>query len=297
MFKPILAKNAEPKQIKFPCIVSPKIDGVRSLCYNGKLVGRSLKPHANKYITRLYSEQIYNGLDGEMIVGSNPVSPSLCRDTTSALNTIEFEPLITWCIFDCFISPHLEYKNRLGQLCDIVQRLQHPNIQILMPEFCENAEQFNTIHNRYLSEGYEGIIVRNPDSMYKFGRSTLKEQSLLKIKKFADDEGTVVDFIREYTNTNEAQVNELGLQFRSSHKENKIPCDKIGSLLVQPLKGGPVMKIGPGCLTHAEREFYYHNFDTHMKGKIVTYRHLDYGVKDKVRQGTFKCFRSPNDMS
>ena len=53
--KPHLACDADINKIKYPCYVLPKIDGVRALVIDGKLVGRSLKTHANKHITYLLS--------------------------------------------------------------------------------------------------------------------------------------------------------------------------------------------------------------------------------------------------
>ena len=38
-------------RVTFPCIVQPKIDGVAAYNRNGKLVGRSLKQHENKFTT------------------------------------------------------------------------------------------------------------------------------------------------------------------------------------------------------------------------------------------------------
>ena len=42
--KPQLAEDAILDQVRFPCIVQPKIDGVRALNLNGTLTGRSLDP-------------------------------------------------------------------------------------------------------------------------------------------------------------------------------------------------------------------------------------------------------------
>ena len=66
--KPMLARDWIESKVKFPCIIQPKIDGVRALCIDGKLVGRSLKPFANKYVTQMLSRPEFNGFDGEMFL-------------------------------------------------------------------------------------------------------------------------------------------------------------------------------------------------------------------------------------
>ena len=42
-----------------------------------------------------------------------------------------------------------------------------------------------------LSQGYEGLIIRDAFSPYKFGRSTVSEQSLLRLKRFKDAEANI----------------------------------------------------------------------------------------------------------
>ena len=81
------------------------------------------------------------------------------------------------------------------------------------------------------SKGGEGLILRNPDGMYKYGRSTPKEQLSIKLKFFEQDEFEVVGFEERYTNTNEATTNELGYTSRSSHKSNLLPTDRKSTRL------------------------------------------------------------------
>ena len=43
-FKPQLAEDAVLDKVIFPCLVQPKIDGVRAMNLEGTLTGRSLDP-------------------------------------------------------------------------------------------------------------------------------------------------------------------------------------------------------------------------------------------------------------
>ena len=45
-----------------------------------------------------------------------------------------------------------------------------------------------------LNAGYEGLMLRDPNGIYKFGRSSVKENILLKVKEFMDDEAEIIAF-------------------------------------------------------------------------------------------------------
>ncbi len=51
-FKPMLADPIEPEKypLRFPLLVSTKIDGIRVLVRDGVAYSRSLKPIPNKYV-------------------------------------------------------------------------------------------------------------------------------------------------------------------------------------------------------------------------------------------------------
>ena len=69
-FKPLLAHTIEDTSaVKFPCIVSPKLDGIRCIIIDGVAMSRSLKPIRNEYVQKCIGNREYNGLDGELIVG------------------------------------------------------------------------------------------------------------------------------------------------------------------------------------------------------------------------------------
>jgi hypothetical protein len=40
-------------------------------------------------------------------------------------------------------------------------------------------------HNEYVKEGWEGLVIRNPDKVYGFGRRT---NDMIKVKKYKDAE-------------------------------------------------------------------------------------------------------------
>ena len=46
------------------------------------------------------------------------------------------------------------------------------------------------LHNKYVEEGWEGVVIRNPDKVYGFGKRT---NDMIKIKKYKDDCFLVID--------------------------------------------------------------------------------------------------------
>src|SRR5437899_138139 len=80
--------------------------------------------------------------------------------------------------------------------------------------------------------GFEGVMLRKPDGPYKFGRSTVREGYLMKVKRFTQEEAVVVGYEEQETNLNEATKDALGHTKRSSHKAGKRPAGVLGALRV-----------------------------------------------------------------
>jgi hypothetical protein len=66
-FQPMLADKA-PAVLRFPLLVSSKLDGIRCTVINGVAMSRSFKPLPNKHLQKVLAEG-FDGLDGEIIVG------------------------------------------------------------------------------------------------------------------------------------------------------------------------------------------------------------------------------------
>ena len=86
--------------LKYPLVALTKYDGVYALVRDGKLLGRSLKPFKNEYITNLLSTPELEGVVGELCYGENLAAEDLCRTTTSKVNTIKGEWEYTFVLFD-----------------------------------------------------------------------------------------------------------------------------------------------------------------------------------------------------
>ena len=97
IIKPLLARDVDESKLKGLLAGMPKIDGSWGGIQEGKLFARSLKPHENKFTTEQFSKPEFEGLRGELILGSDPTAENLCVNTSSALRRIEGTPDIMMC--------------------------------------------------------------------------------------------------------------------------------------------------------------------------------------------------------
>lgn len=313
--KPFLACDVDISKLKFPVMVFPKIDGGRALNVNDKLVGRSGKQFKNKMNTDFFSVPEFNGFDGEMVV-SNITGDGICADTTSAMSTIKGTVETRWCLFDYVIagennsSPYLvrynQLKLRVEEICRLNSYMRQ-RIWVIPYVMANSVEDVMALNAKYVANGYEGLILRDPAAPYKYGRSTAKEGYYLRLKGFIDTEILVTSIVEGECNQNELKANPNGYAERSTHAENMIPNGMVGALIGTALEDitflgrvvitkGMEVRIGAGKMSHKERENYFNNPDT-IIGKIAKYKFFPVGIKDKPRFPTFQCLRDPVDMS
>jgi DNA ligase-1 len=310
---PFLAEDSVLSGIVFPCGIQPKVDGVRGLTTEGHLTGRSLKKHKNKYTTELYSRPEYINFDGEL-AAQNWTHPDLCRLTSSVLSTIKGEPFTLWYVFDYLdkYTVSLPYEDRYGYMKDLVEHHQRrglcTHIRIMPMIICENMEQLLVQEIIWLDQGFEGLIIRNLNALHKQGRSTQSKAELLRVKRFLDGEAIIIAFEEGETNNNEAQKNELGHTFRSSHQDNKVGNGMIGNLTGQVIKDvldpqskklvlnkDQIVTISPGKMDHATRKHLFENPDEILQ-HISKFKFFAKGIKDKPRFPVHTSLRSPEDM-
>jgi DNA ligase-1 len=137
-------------------------------------------------------------------------------------------------------------------------------------------------------------MVRSGEGKYKYGRSTLKEFILAKLKRMASDEAVITGVVELQRNLNEATTNNLGYTERSSHQEGKSAGGTMGALIVKCLRTAAEFQLGTG-FTAEDRAFFWENRDG-VLGKIVTFDHFPVGRKDLPRHPSFKGLRSAEDM-
>ena len=292
-FKPMLAGKCEDvTKLKFPVMVSIKLDGVRCLKIDGVLMSRTLKPIPNHKVQELF-RYVPEGSDGELIIG-DPTAKDAYRRTVSAVmgdgNDIAG---LNYFIFDDFTYDH-PFVNRYNHLLTVVRRGQ---AKVLPHKICNTVEELNEYEEALVAEGHEGVMVRSLDGPYKQGRSTAKEGYLLKIKRFEDAEAEIIGYEERMHNGNEAVTNALGRTERSSHQENLTGRGDLGALIVRGINGtykGVEFKIGTGFNDEERIHIWQHT--PLLLGRVVKYKFFPLGSKDKPRFPIWLGFRPKEDM-
>jgi len=208
-YLPMLANKYIPDKTKLNkngVYVSEKLDGVRALTgYNTQTkkiemwtrTGRDINHFENirNNIIKILNELNDNSLvfDGELYsheIEFNKISGIVRRKTTKS----EDEKKIHYYIFD-IVDIDKTYKERLKileRINEIIKELNIKNIRIVLSTLVYKPKQILEYHNKFVKNGYEGIMIRNPDSKY-----LLKNRSagLLKYKEFEDAEFEIVDVV------------------------------------------------------------------------------------------------------
>jgi len=210
---PMLAKEYKEKDVKFPCFIQPKLDGVRALAFwDGdkiKLISRAGKEwtipkHINEQVAKILPKD--SMFDGELYIHGKS-----CQTITSYVKKFrEVEtPTIEYHIYDMPVingDDAKSYDTRYKILAQLFQDHMKPsnvnyplclrrveNLIFVNTRAISQLEDIAIAEQKFLDEGYEGAILRNADATYIFG---YRSQDLMKLKRFQDAEFEVVS-IRE----------------------------------------------------------------------------------------------------
>jgi ATP-dependent DNA ligase len=192
---PMLAHdyNKRSKNILYPCLVQRKYDGTRCVAIPNKgLFSRNRKRyphllHIINEINRLPSDII---LDGELYSDTLTFQEIVGIVKRETLKEGDSEKMmkIKFHVYD--IINYMPYAQRYANLQMLFNRYKFKHLQFVATELCESEHKMKELHAQYITEGYEGIILRNKDGLYKNARSV----DLQKYKEFFDDEYEVVDY-------------------------------------------------------------------------------------------------------
>ncbi len=307
-FRPMLAAELKNlADVKFPVLVSPKLDGIRCVIRDGKALTRSLKPIPNDHIRYSLEGMNLPDFDGEILIRTVPGKMWLqgtlnewaatpFNAVSSAVMSKQRQPDFLFAVFDQIHS--LSYRMRLG--CVAAWCLQHyqiDRVRSVRHVLVRNVEQLEALNLEYLSQGFEGIMIRDPGGMYKFGRSTVKEGGLLKLKPFADGEAEIVGYVERQHNTNQATVNALGLTERSHKAEGMVGSGTLGTLRVRGSGGrwdGVEFEIGTGFDDRLRKQIW--EDQAYYLGAVVKFKYQEMGSVDRPRIPVFLGFRNPADL-
>lgn len=180
----------DPKKIKYPSLVEPKLDGVRALCIQGKFYSRLGKPLRNLESLEDYFASMQDFVyDGELLgtdwnetVGS--VHTHYKTGAKIVYHVFDVIPLHEWC---AGISMEVQARRtqRVHQLPP--NELIHPvEFQIVR---CES--EIDRAYGEYLKQGYEGAVIKNALVGYMYRR----HRAWTKIKPSRTEDFEIVSII------------------------------------------------------------------------------------------------------
>lgn len=263
-------------KLKWPKLGSPKLDGIR--CYIGQnIYSRHKKPIPNRYVI-----ERMRGLVGKVQLDGELMLPGDFNAVQSAIMSEHGTPMFEYHVFDTMHAPSLSAMVRTRVYTDLVQRLNEEGFDFIkaVPQvMLMNAEQAETYMQQCVAEGYEGVILKDPSAPYKFGRSTLKQEIMLKYKYFHDTEGVIVGFTELMHN----------LDTSTKRKDNMVPGNTLGAFIVE--WNGVRFEVGGGKgLTAAMRKRYW-NMQPLLLGKNLTFKYQELSANGVPRFPTYKAIR------
>lgn len=301
------AENADLASLRFPCLVMPKVDGVRGAFLNSGFTGRSGKAFKNQNITDCFSNPAYRGFDGELFHG-NMTDPDLCRKTTGLVNSLRYNThgelpklmVFDWITEETIVLP---YRKRFELVTAYIQDLS-PELRqyittvprlVYNPEYlyCHTVEEVEEAHLEYVAQGYEGTIIRWAEAPHKNGRSTVRESYFMRIKDVLTSEGIVIGYTEAEENLNTLVYTPQGYAERSSAQEGKVGKGMLGALILS--FNGQEIKCSAGKMTHEERYDYWDN-PQKLLGRIAVFNSMAYGEKDCPRHARFIGWRADEDF-
>lgn len=294
MFKPTLACPAKMDKLVFPLFASPKLDGIRCSIVNGVALTRTLEAIPNKAISAYLSHTDFNGIDGELIVG-HPAAPDVYNRTVSQVMAHDKGLAdVAYYVFDMH-NVDAPFTDRFEHLeSKVTEDFGDIPLRILPQTLIHGMDALLEYEQNTVALGYEGVMLRSPKAPYKFGRSTVREGYLLKVKRFEDSEAEIIGFKEEMLNGNEAQTNELGRTKRSTAKAGLVGKGTLGAFIVKDYHTGVEFSIGSG-FTAAQRSDFWER-QGELVGTLIKYKFFPVGVKVAPRHPVFLGFRDRSDI-
>jgi DNA ligase 1 len=268
------------KKLRYPVLASVKMDGIRALKLDGKLVSRRLKLIPSVMLRSL-AQDIPNGFDMEIWHPN-----ALFNDIQSAvMSEVAQNPVpLQFNVIDWYINE--TYEHRLAKLgCS---RPALPYSWLIMPivKLCSSSQELFDFEKKVIEEQGEGICFRTPDSPYKQGRSTLKEQYLVKLARFIYEDVTIVGFKEMIINGNQNKWDGTGHMNRSTSNAYTFKAGSLGAFIVKNSEG-ITYDVGTGVGLTDDLRMKYWDTQDKLIGKTAVVKHKPCGRKIKPRNPVF----------
>ena len=179
------------KDIKFPCFVQPKLDGVRCIFKNGVLTSRQGKVFPNMDHITQDLKDVDLVLDGELYSNTLNFQQFVGLVRKKKHNDAEKQLLrqVKFHVYDCVNDKPFSERNE--SINNLFSKRLYAFSEPLLTEECKSKEDLKKFHDKYVAEGKEGLIIRNKDGLYQLAA---RSKDLQKYKEFEDAEFKVTGF-------------------------------------------------------------------------------------------------------
>lgn len=286
--KPMLAKQADKvtnkKIFDKVWLASRKIDGLRASIYLGKdgvlhTQSRGAMNYdaamsdilENKDLIYLFKEVRGLILDGEAY--HHGYTLQQLNSIARTQKTVKDYGVLQFYWYD-IVDPNSTFDERFALMKDIRDEMNlifepernfkdgELRIQFVPQEEVIGWDNMMKLHNQYVSEGWEGLVVRDPDALY---RPNGRTNDMIKIKVYKDDCFKVVG-------------KEAGL--RGSED----------MVFIMEMSDGRTFKAKPFG-DREQKEEYWNNFEDKYEGHIGECKFFYYSDDGIPLQPAFKAFR------
>lgn len=297
-FKPLLAPNesVDLSTLNYPLLASTKLDGIRCIFKNGEILSRSLKQIQNKQLRERFEPIRKYSLDKGLILDGEIYAHGMSfQEITHYVMTqdLEDEVLPESLKFYCFDSLVVEtvfepFEKRYERAWMISK--QYTNIMEIVRHIpVESEKRIEDVFICVLKDGYEGLILRDPNASYKYGRGTIKEGIIYKVKPFVTFDAQITGVVQstEVREGAEKKTNELGRSVTSKKKDDRVLIEKASAFNV--LYEGKELKVVL-AMTDEEKEEVWLNKESYI-GRMIEYKGMLVGSKDVPRHPVMIRFR------
>lgn len=188
--------------IKFPVLTSKKLDGHRMIVTKENIITRKGEtylscPHISKMLEPFFKKYPDGVIDGEiysMTVPFEKLASIVRKKKPTAEELVESERIAVLWIFDGILDDQNEgFQTRFEKVKDAIKNTvgKSKYYTFVENEVAKSHEDVIKAHNKYVTEGMEGVMVRIPNAPYENKRSKF----LLKYKVFQDTEYKIVDVV------------------------------------------------------------------------------------------------------
>lgn len=222
---PMLAKDykKEFKKITFPCYVQRKYDGMRMLAKKDSTpISRKGKDiltlsHIQAEIDTM---SLVDMFDGEAYAHGKTFQENM--KLIKKYRPGETED-VKYHVYD-MVYPNMSFRSRCALLKALIENGNFKNIELVPTYLVNSEEELKKYHSQFVSEGYEGTIIRHSDAGYGVNK---RDSQLLKYKDFIDLDAKVLDIVPSDKNPEQGvcQCEYKGKTFNTgmkfSHKERE----------------------------------------------------------------------------